>query len=74
MPQQIKVYYTGSPDHVADNGTWTKPAGATSVRLIEIGAGGGGGGGDTQASGTNVSGGGGGGGGSRLEAPRFRAN
>ncbi len=68
MAEQVKVYYTGSPDHVADAGTWTKPAGAVAVRVILIGAGGGGGGGDTQASGVAATGGGGGGGGARLEA------
>src|SRR5690348_15560588 len=67
MPVFIKAYYAGSPDHVADAGTWTKPVGLLFARVILIGAGGSGGGGDKQASGTAIAGGGGGGGGSRHE-------
>ena len=46
-----------------NDGSYTKPAGATSVRVICIGGGGGGGGGSVAAAGAAVSGGGGGGGG-----------
>lgn len=49
------------------NGTWTKPAGAKSVRVIAFGAGGAGEGGNTQGAGTNRHGGTGGGGGARVE-------
>lgn len=45
------------------SGTWTKPAGATRVRVLCIGPGGGGGAGARGPSGTALSGGGGGGGG-----------
>ena len=70
MPSQIKAYYTGSPDHIADAGTWTKPAGAVSVRVILIG---GGGGGSSNASSGNAGGfafvgaGGGGGAGGKYD-------
>lgn len=45
------------------NGTWTKPAGVTTVRVQAIGGGGGGGSGRVSASGTLASGGAGGSGG-----------
>lgn len=45
------------------SGTWTKPAGATTVMVTTIGAGGGGGSGARQVSGAACSGGAGGGGG-----------
>jgi hypothetical protein len=61
MPVDVQTFTSGS-------GNWTKPAGATTVRVIQVGAGGSGGGGDTAASATTVSGGAGGGGGGRLEA------
>ena len=51
MPVDVQAFTSGS-------GNWTKPAGATMVRVILVGAGGSGGGGDTAASGTVVSGGG----------------
>ena len=49
------------------SGTWTKPAGITTVKVIMYGAGGGGGGGARGASGANRTGGGGGGGGAYME-------
>lgn len=45
------------------NGTWTKPAGAKTVRVTAVGGGGGGGSGSSIASGTAANGGGGGAGG-----------
>ncbi len=47
----------------AGNGTWTKPAGATTVSVVCVGAGGGGGSGRRGATGTIRGGGGGGAGG-----------
>lgn len=60
MAANVQIFTSGS-------GNWTKPAGATGVRVILFGAGGGGGGGDTAASGTALCGGAGGGGGGRHE-------
>jgi hypothetical protein len=54
---------TGNVQTFTANGTWNKPATATQVTVILIGAGGGGGSGAVENSGTVASGGAGGGGG-----------